>query len=76
MSIIPRDRIKRKDHEVLDKTKRAVKEKKDQVANKIIARFDATTPDTKFNKEKFQEFFEFYPTPDVKIFIVIQTNWE
>ena len=60
------DRIKRKGHQALDKSKEVVKEKKDNMSDKIIAKFDASTPDTKFNKKRFLEFFGFHPTSDVK----------
>lgn len=35
------------------------------VTDKVIPRFDAYQPDTKFNKARFEEFFGFAPTPDV-----------
>ena len=58
--------IKRKGDEVIHKAKETVAEKKDVLIDKIIPQFDAATPDTKFNKQRFSEFFEFYPTSDVK----------
>ena len=66
ISILSCDRIKRKGHQVVDKTKAAISEKKHNLSDKIIARFDSDTPDTKFNKRRFNEFFKFEPTPDVK----------
>jgi hypothetical protein len=60
------DRLKRKGHQVIDKTKETIKDKRDVIADKIISRFDAGTPDTRFNKQRFYEFFGFYPTSDIK----------
>jgi hypothetical protein len=60
------DRVKNKGHEVVDKTKKEIKDKADDVGDKIISRFDDTKPDTKFNKQRFKEFFGFYPTSDIK----------
>ena len=41
-----------------------IKRKKEDISDKIIAKFDAETPDTRFNKKRFEEFFGFKPTPD------------
>ncbi len=60
------DKVKRKGYQVVDKTKTTLSKKKDDIGDKIIARFDAYEPDTKFNKKRFSEFFGFYPTQDVK----------
>jgi len=59
-------RIKRKGHEVVDKTKNKISEKRDAVVDKLIPTFNSYTPDTKANKKRFQEFFGFTPTPDIK----------
>jgi hypothetical protein len=40
-----------------------IKRTKDDISDKIIAKFDAETPDTRFNKKRFQQFFGFKPTP-------------
>lgn len=37
-----------------------------ELADKIIAHFDPYHPDTHFNKKRFEDFFGFAPTPDVK----------
>lgn len=66
LTIFSCDRIKRKGHQVFDKTKETVVEKKANLSDKIIARYDPYNPDTKFNKKRFSEFFMFDPTPDVK----------
>ena len=60
------DRIKTKGRQAVHKTKNAMVNKKDQVVDKIIPRFDSDTADTEYNKRRFTEFFEFAPTPDVK----------
>ncbi|MEO6549292.1 MAG: hypothetical protein ABIN94_14920 [Ferruginibacter sp.] len=41
-------------------------EKKNALVDKVIPTFDSFKPDTKFNKKRFEEFFGFAPTPDVK----------
>jgi hypothetical protein len=41
-------------------------EKRSDLGDKIITRYDAYTPDTRFNKKRFQEVFGFEPTEDVK----------
>jgi hypothetical protein len=60
------DRIKRKGHQVVDKTKETLSEKKANLGDKIFAHFDPHHPDTKFNRKRFSEFFKFEPTADVK----------
>ena len=60
------ERIKRKGHEVVDKTKEKIIEKKIEAVDKVILTFDSYNPDTKSNKKRFEEFFGFAPTSDVK----------
>lgn len=60
------DRIKRKGSHVYQSAKKTIKEKRDNLGDKIIRRYDADVPDTRFNKQRFSEFFGFYPTADVK----------
>lgn len=60
------DKVKRKGYQTVDKAKATLSKKKDDIGDKIIARFDAHEPDTRFNKKRFSEFFGFYPTQDVK----------
>jgi hypothetical protein len=43
-----------------------VKDKSEDLANKVIPRFDAYEADTKFNRERFLEFLKVELTPDVK----------
>ena len=60
------ERIKRKGHEVVNKTKEKISEKKNEAVDKVVPTFDSYNPDTKFNKKRFEEFFDFAPTSDVK----------
>jgi hypothetical protein len=67
------DRVKRKGKQAVDWTsarvqekRSALHEKKENLGDKIIARFDSDQPDTRFNKKRFSEFFGFQPTADVK----------
>lgn len=65
LSTLSCNRIKRKGEEVVKQTRQSVAEKKADLEDKLIARFDAHQPDTKFNKKRFSEFFGFHPTEDV-----------
>jgi hypothetical protein len=60
------DRVKRKSQQAVDKAHAKIAEKKADIGDKLITRYDAYTPDTRFNKKRFQEFFGFAPTADVK----------
>ena len=60
------DNVKKKAHQAADKTKAVIAEKKENLGDKLIARYDPYHPDTKFNKKRFAEFFLFTPTADVK----------
>ena len=60
------DRVKRKSQQAVDKAHAKITEKKADIGDKLITRYDAYTPDTRFNKKRFQEFFGFAPTADVK----------
>lgn len=53
------DRIKSKAEKIVDDTK-------DELEDKIIAHYNSDSADTKWNKKRFQEFFDFAPTADVK----------
>jgi hypothetical protein len=59
-------RIKDEGKQIAEKAKDKVVEKQENIRDKIIPYYNATTPDTRFNKKRFQERFGFYPTPDVK----------
>lgn len=50
---------------VIDEAKVTLAEKKANIADRIIARYDAYNPDTRFNKKRFHEHFGFAPTKDV-----------
>lgn len=60
------ERVKNKGKQTIDKTKAAVAEKKDKLVDKVFTHYDANTPYTKWNKKRFEEFFKFSPTTDVK----------
>ncbi|MGG9962716.1 hypothetical protein [Ferruginibacter sp. SUN106] len=66
LTLLSCNRIKRKGHAIIDSATVVVKEKKNLVVEKIFPHFDADTPDTKYNQQRFLEFFEFAPTTDVK----------
>ncbi|MGN6493896.1 MAG: hypothetical protein ACTHLE_17995 [Agriterribacter sp.] len=59
------DRIKAKGRVVVNGTKEKIKNAKDKAVDQVLPTFDSYTPDTKFNKKRFEEFFGFAPTPDV-----------
>lgn len=42
-----------------------IKQKSDDLSDKLSAKFDPINPDTRFNKKRFTEFFGFDPTPDI-----------
>jgi len=56
------ERIRQKGEELGEKAK----EKSEELADKAIPQFDAHTPDTKFNKQRFKDFLQVELTPDVK----------
>ncbi len=60
------DRVKNKGRQIVVKIKQEIRNNAAEAGDKIIPRFDDTKPDTKFNKQRFQDFFGFYPTADVK----------
>jgi hypothetical protein len=59
-------RLKNTGQEFVENSGQKIKDKGEQLTDKIIARYDADTADTKWNKLRFAEFFGFNPTPDVK----------
>ena len=60
------DRIKNKGQELADKTEEKVKDKSEDLVDKVVPHFDAYNPDTKFNKERFKDFLKVDLTSDVK----------
>ena len=66
MLVVSCDSIKNKGQELADKTEEKVKDKSKDLVDKVIPHFDAYEADTKFNKERFQEFLQVDLTPDVK----------
>jgi hypothetical protein len=66
LTIISCHKIKNKTQQLADKTEQKVKDKSKDLSDKVWPHFDAHTPDTKFNKERFKEFLKVELTPDVK----------
>ena len=60
------DRISQKGKGIVDNAKATASRKADDLEDKIFAKFDSGTPDTRFNKMRFTEFFKFEPAPDVE----------
>lgn len=60
------DRINNKGQELIISTKQEIKEQSEDALNKVIPRFDAYSPDTKYNKERFKDFIQVELTPDIK----------
>ena len=67
------DRLKRKGHEVVDKThekvsktKQKISNKKDQLVDKFLPTYDNGKPDTENNKKRFKEHLQIDLTDDVK----------
>jgi hypothetical protein len=60
------DRVTQKGKQVVNRAKLTLREQKADLGDKVIANYDAYKPDTRFNKKRFQEFFGFAPTADVK----------
>jgi hypothetical protein len=60
------NRIKNKSQELAYKTEEQVKDKSKELVDKVVPQFDAYTPDTKFNKERFKDFLQVEITPDIK----------
>lgn len=67
------DRLKRKGHDVVNKTKEKISgtkqkivDKKDQLVDKAFPTFDNGQPDTENNKKRFKEYLKVDLTNDVK----------
>lgn len=60
------DGIKQKGRDTVDRSRQKIIAKKDAILDDLIPTFDSYSPDTKFNKKRFEEFFGFAPTSDVK----------
>lgn len=52
--------------EYAEKTEQLLKQQAKEAADKVFPVFDAYTPDTKNNKERFKDFLKVAITPDVK----------
>lgn len=59
------DKIKSKGKELADKSTEKVKDISGDLAAKVIPKFDAYKPDTKYNKERFKEFLQIDLTEDI-----------
>ena len=66
LTIFSCDRIKNKGHELADKTEEKVKDKSEEIIDKVVPHFDAYKPDTKFNIERFKDFLKVNLSPDIK----------
>ena len=67
------DRLKRKGHETVDKTqekigeaKQNLRDKKDQLVEKVFRTYDNTKPDTEANKKRFKQHLQIDLPRDVK----------
>jgi hypothetical protein len=60
------NKVKNKTQELADKTEQKVKDTSKDLLDRVSPRFDAYTPDTKYNKERFKDFLQVPLTADVK----------
>jgi hypothetical protein len=67
------DRLKRKGHDVVDKTqekvsetKKKISDKKSQLVDKVFPTYDNGKPDTESNKKRFKEYLQVELTDDVR----------
>jgi hypothetical protein len=60
------NRIENKGKEIAEDAKHSIKEKLNDLVDKVAPHFDAYTPDTKYNKERFKEFLQVELTSDIK----------
>ena len=67
------DRLKRKGHQVVDKTqekigetKQKISDKKNKLVDKVFPTYDNSKPDTENNKKRFKEHLQVDLTDDVK----------
>lgn len=66
LTFISCDRIRNKGHELANKAEKKLKNKSNDIVDKVIPHFDAYQPDTKYNKERFQDFLKVGLTQDIK----------
>lgn len=66
LTLVACERIRNKGQENITKAKEKVKEKSKVLIDKAIPQFDAYKADTKFNKERFNDFLKVDITPDIK----------
>jgi hypothetical protein len=60
------NKIKNKGQSIAAQAEEKVKDKADNLVDKIVPQFDSDTPDTKHNKARFNEFLQIELTPDIK----------
>ena len=66
VSVISCERIINKKHQAISKAKEKLQSGRDKLENKMLPIFDPLNADSKYNKQRFYEFFDFGPTPDVQ----------
>ncbi|RYZ43527.1 MAG: hypothetical protein EOP49_27860 [Sphingobacteriales bacterium] len=66
LALLSCDRLAKKGSSVANRVKDAAARKMEDAEDKAIAKFEPGTPDTRFNKKRFAEFFKFAPGPDVR----------
>jgi hypothetical protein len=66
LTLVSCDRIRNKGQELADKSEKKLNTKSNDIVDKVIPRFDAYQPDTKYNKERFKDFLQVDLTEDIK----------
>lgn len=66
LTIVSCDSIRNKGKEFIDKTEENVKDRSEDLADKVVPHFDAYMADTRFNKERFNDFLKVDLTADIK----------
>ncbi len=60
------NRIRKKGHEIVDKTEQKVRNKTKDIVDNTFPHFDYDKADTKYNKKRFIEYLEVELTTDIK----------
>ena len=66
LGVLSCNKIKSKGKEIASKIKEEVKDKSNDLLDKAFPHFDYDTADTKYNKQRFEEYLEVKLTSDVK----------
>jgi hypothetical protein len=66
LTLVSCDRIRNKGQELADKSEKKLNTKSNDIVDKVIPRFDAYQPDTKYNKERLKDFLQVDLTEDIK----------